>query len=176
MKKIILFLVFILTLINLFAGDNLNSGIELPDGFYTKIFGVWDEEPYKDIPGSERTFSWGIGEYLNSSSVQIDYDLYKRNRSLDFQGLILYEITSVQIIKNNIYKLELYNDYKDRIGTIIVHYIKDNCIWFETESQYKFSLGLIETPDIQYGEVAYYSGDVITGPENLYYRRSGPDM
>ena len=174
MKKIFV-LFFILTALNISAGDFSLKFNEIENEFYKSIVGVWDDEFMKDIEGTPRLFSWGMGEHVKNDSILIDYNLYDDN-SWGFKNLSPYEITYIDKLEDNLYKLKLYYEYRNKKGIILIHIVEDGIIWFETESQYKFNLGEVDSADISYGEQAYYNGDMLTGPENLYYRRSGPNI
>lgn len=173
--KNILITLFILATAFLYAGDpDLNSVEGMTDDFYYKFFGVWDEELLKDFEGTPMRFSWGLGELLKNSSTIIDFNLFVEKDALYFYGLGLREIIKIEEMNDNTFKILLYWEYRDETGTIIVHWVEDNIIWFETVGQYENRIGLSEDLDIPYGEVSYSNGNVVTGPDNFYYRRSGP--
>jgi len=179
MKKILLLIIFetIFTALNLYADDVTAQFSEIEKEFYYTFAGSWDEEFFKDFEGTALTFSWGVGEEMFNASVLIDYNLWDNDNTWDFQGLYSCKIIDFIKINSNTFKIKLKGPNSENTLTdafLIIHLIEDDILWFETPKQYEYSQGLTTEPDIPYGNKAYDNGGVLTGPDNYYYRRSGP--
>ena len=184
MKKYIM-LFFIICPLTIYADDILKNLNTTEMGFYYDIAGVWDIESVRSETGSPRIFSWGEGSFVKHSSIIIDFNLWIKDDTWDYQGTIPYKITDIEMIEpyndsgvvdsEKIYKIRLLYERQQLESGLVIHLINDSTIWFETFSEYKLNKGQIDTADRSYSDKKVMgNGDVYTGPDNLYYKRSGP--
>ncbi|MBI9036440.1 MAG: SH3 domain-containing protein [Bacteroidales bacterium] len=179
MQKIrYIFTILLLISVRLYSEDPVHKEIEgLDFDFYFNYFGSWDLESQSSLEGEPLGFSWGKGEYVRYLSLVFDYNFLtdETPKDLLMQGEFGgYFIDVIHKIGNSTYKLTLRSKFDDSAGIIIMHMLENDKIWFETEDQYLYSIGKSTEIPPQYGTRAYDNGEMYTGSNWIYVRRSGP--
>jgi len=132
------------------AGDKVRYEVEgLNNEIFNKLSGSWDIRT--DVNTSEYEFSWGKGKWVINHSIKIDFGAGPPQFYIG--GIDLFNITSVEIIGKETYKLKVYNRWEKKHGYFIIHTDVKGAIWFERGVEFDYF---------------YY------GKKDLYYNISGP--